>query len=113
MFSLKYLTLLLGAVLLLSVSSSAEDVSVLSEDSAMHQALKEKEDENAGEKLGFTSFTNGSISTVVSGAGIVWLLLWGVVLTIITSAVLCYWVGCEYASSGRRFSDLVGLYVLE
>ncbi|XP_042855900.1 uncharacterized protein LOC122242637 isoform X4 [Penaeus japonicus] len=108
MFSLKYLAFLLGVLVFLSASSLAEDVSDPSQDLATNKAGEELELKDLEEKL-FLSTNTSSTSTTVSGAGIVWLLLWGVVFTIIGSAVLCYWVGCEYASTGRRFNDLMGL----
>ena len=38
--------------------------------------------------------TNGSI--LFNGAALIYFIMWGVVFTIIGTAVLCYWVGCEY-----------------
>lgn len=106
--------LLLLVILLLHAPSLAQLTPTLSEDNERDTALEDVEDKNPWERLGWTSSTtSGSSNVVVSGAGIVWLLLWGVVSFIIASAVLCYWVGCEYASSGGRFNDLVGLYVPE
>lgn len=110
MFSIKYLNFF-GVLLLLSVSSLAKDVAESSsKDIATTKAREDPKDKDFEEKL-FTTFNTTGTSTTVSGAGIVWLLLWGVVLIILGSAVLCYWVGCEYASTGRRFGDMVGLYV--
>lgn len=106
--------LLLRVILLLHAPLLAQSIPTLSEDSKRDTALENVEDKDPWERLGWTSSsTTGSSSVVVSGAGIVWLVLWGVVSFIIASAVLCYWVGCEYATSGRRFHDLVGLYVPE
>lgn len=103
--------LLLWAVLL-HVPSLAEASPTLSPDSERDAAVEDVEDNEPPERLGWTSSaTTGSTSAIVSGAGIVWLLLWGVVTFIVASAVLCYWVGCEYASTGRRFSSLMGMYV--
>lgn len=104
----------LWVVLLLHVPSLAESSHKLSPDSELDAALEDVEDKDIPERLGWTSSaTTGSTSTsvVFSGAGIVWLLLWGVVSFIIASAILCYWVGCEYSSTGRRLSRLLGMYV--
>ncbi|KAK3849161.1 hypothetical protein Pcinc_044074 [Petrolisthes cinctipes] len=128
MFSLKYqmMTILLAtatAVLFLSESTLAKSVHVAGGDHnnitnhnrTVYRAAGDEEKEGytiTEEKLGWTSSsssssTNGSSNVIVSGAGIVWLLLWGVVTIIIGSAVLCYWVGCEYdASTGRGLSHL-------
>lgn len=111
MFSLKYLAFLLGVLVFLSASSLAEEVSDPSQDLATNKAGEELEVKDLEEKL-FLSTNTSSTSTTVSGAGIVWLLLWGVVFSIIGSAVLCYWVGCEYASTGRRLNNFMGLYVV-
>lgn len=107
--------LLLRVFLLLHAPCLAELLPALSADSERDAALEGVEDKDPWERLGWTSSTTtgSSNSVVVSGAGIVWILLWGVVSFIIGSAILCYWVGCEYASSGRRFSNLAGLYVSE
>lgn len=106
------LPLFLWAIFLLHIPTLAKTTPKLSLDSEGDPAMEDVEDKDAPERLGWTSSaTTGSTSAVVSGAGIVWLLLWGVVTIIIASAVLCYWVGCEYASTGRRFSSLVGMYV--
>lgn len=116
MFTLKTqkFPLLLWVVLLLHVPSLGESSPTLSPDSERDAALEDVEVKDSPERLGWTSSaTTGSTSTsaVVSGAGIVWLLLWGVVSFIIASAILCYWVGCEYASTGRRLGSLMGMYV--
>lgn len=107
------LPLLLWVVVLL-VPSLGESSPPLSLDSEREAALEDIEDKDSPERLGWTSSaTTGSTSysAVFSWAGSVWLLLWGVVSFIIASAILCYWVGCEYASTGRRFGSLTGMYV--
>ncbi|KAK7077601.1 hypothetical protein SK128_017539, partial [Halocaridina rubra] len=110
MFFLKYLNLF-GGVLLLSLCSLALSIGdPLLEELAMTKAEQDVEGKDPEEKVLLTTFNTSGTSTTVSGAGIVWLLLWGVVLIIIGTAVLCYWVGCEYASTGRRFANMVGLY---
>ena len=106
--------LVLRVIVLLHALSLAELTPTLSKDIERDASLEDVEDKDPWERLGWTSSTTtGSSSVIVSGAGIVWLLLWGVVSFIIASAVLCYWVGCEYAASGSRFNTLVGLYVPE
>lgn len=104
------LPLFLWAVL--HIPSLAKSSPTVSPDSDRDTAVEDVEDKDHPERLVWTSSaTTGSTSAVVSGAGIAWLLLWGLVTFIIASAVLCYWVGCEYSSTGRRFSSLVGMYV--
>ena len=67
------------------------------------------------EKLIFlTSSTNGT--AVLSFAGLIYTLLWILAMGVISSMILCYWLGCEYEDStetttstssyGRSFNSL-------
>lgn len=114
MISLKYQTPVLVALLVLCGSSWATDA--VSESLADAETLKVLGDPHGGHleaetKLFWSNYTSGDTTVIVSGAGTVWIIMWGVVIYIVGSAVLCYWVGCEYASTGRGLSDLTGLYV--
>lgn len=52
------------------------------------------QDDVFDEKIFVTSSANAS--TMISFYGLLFSLLWGLAIAIVTSMVVCYWVGCEY-----------------